>query len=148
VLHLLIELVDLTLDQKLGQMFMARTPYQTAKFTGTPEKDMEEFEELLQQGLIGGFFAGRCVSPDQIKRWQEYCPVPMFVADDMENGAVGKGVAYLTSFPCQLAMVKFLLALEKQGADEITVTLECDKPAVDYEGEFQKLKSLGDKNDS
>ncbi|MDD5678156.1 MAG: sugar phosphate isomerase/epimerase [Kiritimatiellae bacterium] len=40
------------------------------------------------------------------------------------------------------ALMKFLLALEKQGADEITVTLECDKPAVDYEGAFRALNSL------
>jgi|GEM_PF-2451370 len=44
------------------------------------------------------------------------------------------------------AIMKFLLALEKQGVDEITVTLECDKPEVDYEGEFFKLKALRDKN--
>ncbi|MFA6716916.1 MAG: sugar phosphate isomerase/epimerase [Victivallaceae bacterium] len=43
------------------------------------------------------------------------------------------------------AVMKYLLAAEAKNREEITLTLECDKPSVDYEAELRKVKIMRDK---
>lgn len=43
-----------------------------------------------------------------------------------------------------IPVMKYLLDLEAKNKEEITLTLECDKPIADYEEEFRKVKKIRD----
>jgi len=86
-------LAGMSLEEKLGQMFMARG---VDLFTG-------ETLDLISRGLIGGIQAKSVNTADLIKQGTEAAPHTLFVGADMETGFAGTGFKG-TPMPWQIAV--------------------------------------------
>lgn len=96
---------DLSLEQKIGQLFLARTPKICAQLSTTGVKITErEVLGMLAKGWFSGFCAGRDTSPAEIREYQKLSPVPLFMATDIETGAVAQDMSLVTPLPMQMAL--------------------------------------------
>jgi beta-N-acetylhexosaminidase len=99
---------ELSLDQKIGQLFLARTPKLCAMLATTGVKISEQdVYALLEKGLLCGFYAGRDSTPEEIQSYQEKSSIPLFIATDIETGAVAPDMKSVTPLPMQMAMGAF-----------------------------------------
>ena len=101
------KLEDLTFEQKIGQLFLARTPKLSAQLAGKLNLSEKDINRLLDQGLVAGFYAGRDTTPEEIRSYQERSPIPLLIATDIETGAVGYDMSKMTPLPMQMAMAAF-----------------------------------------
>jgi beta-N-acetylhexosaminidase len=106
------KLKDLTFEQKIGQLFLARTPKLCAQLSGNLKLSDKDIGRMLDQGLVAGFYAGRDTTPEEIRSYQERSPIPLLIATDVETGAVGWDMSKMTPLPMQMAMAAF--ATEKE----------------------------------
>jgi len=83
----------MTLEEKLGQMFMARG----FKFFTS------ETDEMIKAGMIGGMHVRSNDSMEEIENAQQNSKVPMFMASDMEAGFCG-GNFKGTRFGCHMGL--------------------------------------------
>lgn len=92
--QLSVKLSELTLEEKIGQMFMARG---LSAFPG-------EVKDLLERGLIGGIQAKSHEDfRTKFAALQKQARIPLFVAADMEFGFTGTGFQG-TPMPCAMAL--------------------------------------------
>lgn len=91
----------LTLEEKIGQLIVARVP--TSKAT---KKQKTEFRECITKYKVGGlcFFAGKCDEQlAQTKEYQKLSQTPLLICLDAEWG-LGMRLTDAYSFPRQMMM--------------------------------------------
>ena len=91
----------LTLEEKIGQLIVARVP--TNKAT---KKQKKEFRECITKYKVGGlcFFAGKCNEQlAQTKEYQQLSQTPLLICVDAEWG-LGMRLSDAYSFPRQMMM--------------------------------------------
>lgn len=91
----------LTLEEKIGQLIVARVP--TKKAT---KKQKKEFRECITKYKVGGlcFFAGKCDEQlAQTKEYQQLSQTPLLICLDAEWG-LGMRLTDAYSFPRQMMM--------------------------------------------
>lgn len=88
-------LADMTLRQKVGQLFIAR-PEQLVPKTGTVREVTPELEQALEEYPLGGLilFGDNVMKPEQLLALNaglaEVPGIPMFIAVDEEGGLVAR----------------------------------------------------------
>ncbi|MDF2921821.1 MAG: beta-glucosidase [Paenibacillaceae bacterium] len=63
----------MTLKQKLGQLLLTRA-------------SVQDIEELVAEGLVGGFFAANHVSSERLEQLKSMSSIPLLIAQDLEVG--------------------------------------------------------------
>lgn len=63
----------MTLKQKLGQLLLTRA-------------SVQDIEELVAEGLVGGFFAANHVSSERLGQLKSMSSIPLLIAQDLEVG--------------------------------------------------------------
>ncbi len=93
---------SLTLDQRIGQLFIVALPRTTLLNRLTAET-----QAFVRQHQVGGFLISRLMSPEDafqtITRLQQQSHVPLFIAADYERGA-GRFSNALTEIPSNMAI--------------------------------------------
>lgn len=91
----------MTLEEKIGQLIVARVPTKTAT-----KKQKKEFRESITKYNVGGlcFFAGKCDEQlAQTKEYQQLSKTPLLICLDAEWG-LGMRLTDAYSFPRQMMM--------------------------------------------
>ena len=136
---------SLTLEEKLGQVFLSRSPREF----GTEGRD------LLERGLVSGFINNGHLTADEISQLQERSPIPLLVASDMEMGAQASDMSAVTPMPCQMAIAAFagdaeayewaaMAAREAREAGINYVLGPVGDMVLDRTSTFVNLRSFGD----
>jgi beta-N-acetylhexosaminidase len=95
-------LASMTLEQKIGQLFIVDLPRQDAR-----RLVRDRALEAVERHHVGGFLVPRIMDPDDVltvtARLQRASTVPLFFAADYERG-VGRHVNPLTEVPSNMAI--------------------------------------------
>lgn len=95
-------LASMTLDQKIGQLFIVNFPD-----SRVPGLALRKAEGLVEEFHVGGFLVSRLMAPrdvfEAVERLQKLSNVPLFFSADYERG-VGRHNNALTELPSNMAI--------------------------------------------